>query len=117
MLAFAGSEADDLIIGRVFAEARAQTRDVKLTTFDGKTVSLTFARKPEEKKLKPPTTTADEKSGPAALGSLSDAETGETKAPASDPKLAAPEYETIPAGPVFVNISHSDTTAPVNALM
>jgi hypothetical protein len=98
-------------------EARAHTRDVKLTTFDGKTVSLTFARKPEEKKLKPPATAGDEKSGPAALGPPSEAGTGETKAPVSDPKLATPEYETIPAGPVFVNVFHSDPSAPVNALM
>jgi hypothetical protein len=99
------------------AEANAHTRNLTLTTFDGKTLSFTFARKPEEKKLKPPAPAADEQSGPAALGTLSDAASAETKAPASDPKLVTPEYETIPAGPVFVKVSASDPDAPVNALM
>lgn len=99
------------------AEANAHTRAVTLTTFDGKTLSFTFARKPEEKKLKPPAPADGEQSGPAALGSLSDATSDETKAPESDPKLVSPEYETIPAGPVFVKISSSESDAPVNALM
>lgn len=98
------------------AEAKPHTRSVKLTTFDGKTLALTFARKPEEKKLKPPTPPAE---GPAALGSVADlakpAPSADTSAPAA--KLAEPEFETIPAGPVFVSISHSDAAAPVNALM
>lgn len=99
------------------AEANAHTRKLTLTTFDGKSLSFTFARKPEEKKLKPPTAAADKQSGPAALGSLSDAASADTKAPAADPKLVTPEYETIPAGPVFVKISSSDSGADVNALM
>ena len=37
--------------------------------------------------------------------------------PAPDAKLLTPEFETIPAGPVFVSIAHSDAAAPVNALM
>lgn len=99
------------------AEANAHPRAVKLTTFDGKTLSMTFARTPEQKKLKPPAASVDEKSGLAALGSISDPASSTTKAPESDPKLATPEFETIPAGPVFVKISSSDSTAPINALM
>lgn len=104
-------------------EAKAHQRTVKLTTFDQKTVTIAMGRKPEEKKLKPPTPAVDGKSGPAALGSVSDlakkeptANPGEEK-PTAESKPLAPEYETIPAGPVFVSISNSDSAAPVNALM
>lgn len=102
------------------AEAKPHSRTIKLTTFDGQTLSLTFARKPEEKKLKPPAPTKPEdaaKSGPAVLGSLTEAAASDAKAPEADPSLVAPEYDTIPAGPVFVSISHSDASAPINALM
>ena len=35
-----------------------------------------------------------------------------------DDKPLAPEFETVPAGPVFVSVAHSDgATAPVNAMM
>jgi hypothetical protein len=102
--------------------AKANQRTVKLTTFDGKTIQVTLGRKPEEKKLKPPTAAADGSSGPAALGSVSDLtkkesdpKAGET--PSEEKKPITPEYETIPAGPVFVSISHSDASAPVNELM
>ncbi|HUR59273.1 MAG TPA: DUF4340 domain-containing protein [Opitutaceae bacterium] len=108
------------------AVAKANLRTYKLTTFDNKIITVALGRKPEEKKLKPPTATADGKSGPAALGSLSDlakkdekkevdAKDGEKKG--DDAKPLAPEFETIPAGPVFVFITHSDASAPLNALM
>jgi hypothetical protein len=103
-----------------FAAAKANARTFKLTTFDGKTAAVTLGRKPEEKKLKPPSATPDGKSGPAALGNVADLlkkeepKPGETKA--GDAPLA-PEFETIPAGPVFVTIAHSDASAPVNAAM
>ena len=117
-----------------FAAAKANARAFKLTTFDGKSVSVTMGRKPEEKKLKPPTPTTDGKTGPAALGSISDLKSaaapssaapatdvtvkpGEEKAAAEAPKPLAPEYETIPAGPVFVMIANSDANASINALM
>lgn len=99
--------------------AKANQRAFKLTTFDGKTISVAMGRKPEEKKLKPPSASNDGKTGPAALGSVAelakkdDSKTGEKK----DDKPLAPEFETIPAGPVFAFVSHSETSAPVNALM
>lgn len=106
------------------AAAKASLRTFKLTTFDGKTVTVALGRKPEEKKLKPPTPAADGKSGPAALGSLADlakkeekkddAKPGEEK---KDDKPLAPEFETIPAGPVFAFITHSESSAPINSLM
>ena len=107
------------------APAKANLRTFKLTTFDNKTLTVAMGRKPEEKKLKPPAATTDGKSGPAALGSVADLAkksekkegepaTGEEK---KDDKPLAPEYETIPAGPVYVFISHSDASAPVNAAM
>lgn len=99
--------------------AKANQRAFKLTTFDGKTISVAMGRKPEEKKLKPPAPSADGKTGPAALGSVADlakkddAKAGEKK----DDKPLAPEFETIPAGPVFAFVSHSDASAPVNSHM
>jgi hypothetical protein len=106
------------------APAKANLRTFKLTTFDNKTVTIAMGRKPEEKKLKPPAPT-DGKSGPAALGSVADLakkaekKEGETAAgdEKKDDKPLAPEFETIPAGPVYAVITHSDPSAPVNAAM
>jgi hypothetical protein len=103
-----------------FAAAKANQRAFKLTTFDNKTVTVALGRKPEEKKLKPVVPAADGKSGPAALGSVADlakkdeAKAGEEK---KDDKPLAPEFETIPAGPVFALIAHGDAAAPINGLM
>ncbi len=98
--------------------AKANLRTFKLETFDKKVVQVALGRKPEEKKIKPPT---DGKTGPASLGSITDLakKEGETKAGEAkkDDKPLAPEFETIPAGPVVAIISHSDASAPVNALM
>ena len=104
------------------APAKANLRTFKLTTFDNKTITVAMGRKPEEKKLKAP---ADGKSGPSALGSVSDLAkkldkkegepaAGEEK---KDDKPLAPEFDTIPAGPVYVFITHGDASAPVNAAM
>lgn len=90
--------------------AKANLRTVKLTTFDQKTITVALGRKPEEKKLKPPS--ADAKTGPGALGSVSDL----TKKD-GDAKPLTPEFETIPAGPVYAFVTHSDTSAPVNTWM
>ncbi len=73
-------------------DARTHARTFKLTTFDGKTVTIALGRRPESQK---PKTTAAETDAPPA----------------------APETETVPAGPVFAFVTHSDATAPVNALM
>lgn len=95
--------------------AKANLRSFKVTTFDNKTVTVALGRKPEEKKLKAPTPGADGKSGPAALGSVADlAKKEEAK---KDDKPLAPEFETIPAGPVFAYITHSEGGQPINALM
>lgn len=117
------------------AEAKPHARTVKLTTFDNKTLTFTLTRKPESKKLKDPSTVAasasEPTSGPAALGSLTDLtkkadastasanpQPGTANTEGSTPaKPLTPEFETIPAGPVFVSIAHTDANAPVNALM
>lgn len=106
------------------APAKANLRTFKLTTFDNKTITVAMGRKPEEKKLKPLAPSTDGKSGPAALGSVADlaksakkdgeAGNGDEK---KDDKPLAPEFETIPAGPVYAFITHSDASAPVNAAM
>lgn len=85
--------------------ARAHARTLKLTTFDQKTYTVTLGRKPEEKRPKPA-------APPAAPETTASGETSgeETKPP-------GPEFETIPAGPVFVSITSSDETARLNALM
>ncbi|MCX6953992.1 MAG: DUF4340 domain-containing protein [Verrucomicrobia bacterium] len=95
--------------------AKASQRTFKIETFDKKVLTVALGRKPEEKKLKAPA--ADAKAGPSSLGSAADlAKKGDGK-PAEPEKLPTPEFETIPAGPVFVTISNSDAAAPVNALM
>ncbi|MBL9190406.1 MAG: DUF4340 domain-containing protein [Opitutaceae bacterium] len=92
--------------------AAAHQRVFKVETFDKRTVTIAMGRKPEEKKLKPP--------APVDLGSVTDLlkkddkKAGDAK---KDDKPLTPEFETIPAGPVFVTIAHSDAAAPVNALM
>jgi hypothetical protein len=88
------------------AEAAPHMRTFKLTTFGGQTLTLALGRKPEAKKLKAPVADKD------ALASL--AKPADDKA---EPKPLAPEYDTIPAGPVFAVISSSDAKAPVNDLM
>ena len=104
--------------------AKANLRTFTLTTFDNKTITVALGRKPEEKKMKPPTATTDGKSGPTSLGSIADLmkkeekKDGEAKDPdkkAGETKPMAPEFDTIPAGPVYAFITHSDASAPVNA--
>ena len=85
------------------AVARAHARTFILTRFDGASYTVALGRKPEEKKLKAP-------SAPPALPKTSE------PAPA-EAKLPAPEFDTIPAGPVFVWITSSDAKAPVGELM
>ena len=98
--------------------AKTHERVFKLTTFDGKTYTVAMGRKPEDKKLKP----APEK-GPLPVPSPkastpADTTKGTTVGPKPlEIKPAGPEYETIPAGPVFVFISSSDASAPINAWM
>lgn len=114
------SDTNDLTEAN-FAAAKANERLFKVETFDHKVIKIGLGRKPEEKKLKPPAPSNDGKTGapsealakegPASLGKLEDL--GKP-----DQKPLAPEYETIPAGPVFVTISHGDgEKAPINALM
>lgn len=70
--------------------ARAHERVYRLTTFAGKTYTVALGRKPEEKILKP-----------VAQSPKVDLtfKPGETKAAAKPP---TPEYDTVPAGPVYV---------------
>lgn len=89
------------------AAARAHARTLKLTTFDQTTYTVTLARKPEEKKPKIATPAGDANSNDAATST----ESTDTERPQE------PEFETIPAGPVFVAISSSDESARINALM
>lgn len=111
LTSLAFTETNDLTDANAIA-AKAHQRVYKLTTFDGKTYTVALGRKPEEKKIKPPTT------DPAALGKATDfAATGEAKPPADALAKLQPEFETIPAGPVFVVVSSSDDKAPLNALM
>lgn len=107
------------------ATAKANLRTFKLKTFDQKTITVALGRKPEEKKMKPPTATTDGKTGPAALGSISDltkkqekkdGEAKDSDKKGEEAKPLAPEFETIPAGPVYVFITHSEANAPVNIL-
>ena len=89
------------------AEAAKHMKTFKLTTFGGTTLTVALGRKPEEKRLKPPVPDAKE-----PLASLAKGADGKPEA-----KPITPEYETVPAGPVFVEISSSESRAPVNELM
>jgi hypothetical protein len=89
------------------AAAAPHMRTLTLTTFDGKVITVSLGRKPEEKKLK--AASMDAKDGLASLGKLTDA-----KAAAAP---AVPQFDTIPAGPVFASISSSDAHAAVNEMM
>jgi hypothetical protein len=90
----------------VAAEAAKFMRTFRLTTFDGKTLTIALGRKPEDKK--PKAAAAPEKPDAAAAKPADGAEA---------PKPAAPEMETVPAGPVFASVSSSDPHAAVNDLM
>lgn len=110
------SETSDLADANVLA-AKAHERLFKIETFDKKILKIALGRKPEEKKIKPPV--ADAKAALAALGTSADLAKSETSGQPAEPvKPVAPEFETIPAGPVFVTITHGDgPAAPINALM
>lgn len=85
--------------------ARAHARTLKFTTFDQKTYTVTLGRRPEEKMPKP-----------AAPPAAPEANTrGESAG--GERKPQEPEFETIPAGPVFASITSSDETARLNTLM
>ena len=89
------------------AEAAKFLRTFKLTTFDGKTLTVALGRTPEVKKLKAPVADAKEALAPPAKGSDGKPEV----------KPIAPEFDTTPAGPVFASVSSSDPKAAINDLM
>ena len=89
------------------AEARSHMRTFRLTTFGGTTLAVSLGRKPEEKKLRPPVPDAKE-----PLASIAKAPDGGPEA-----KPITPEFDTVPAGPVFAEVSSSDPRAAVNLLM
>ncbi len=94
--------------------ASAHGRRYLLKTFDGQSHTVTLARKPEEKKLKIPAATGAAvpdftKNSPLAADG--------TVKPVEPAAPSAPEFETIPAGPVFVSIAASDEKASINARM
>jgi Domain of unknown function (DUF4340) len=105
------------------AEAAAHMRVFKLTTFDGKTLTIALGRKPEEKKPKavePPAKSPPAESPPAKAPPATPSPQATDAKPAdaaAEAKPAAPEVETIPAGPVFATVSSSDAHAAVNDLM
>jgi len=98
--------------------AKQHERTLKLTTFGGQTYTIALGRKPEEKKPKPPAPkakAADAKARPAAEAKSSDSARSDQAA--ESPKPAEPEFETIPAGPVYAFIESSDAQAPITAMM
>lgn len=98
--------------------AKAHERLFKIETFDKKVLKVALGRKPEEKKLKPIAPPAEGQSALSALGTAADLLKKDADGkPAEPAKPITPEFETIPAGPVFANIASSETAASVNALM
>ena len=111
------SETNDLTDANAVA-AKATERLFKIETFDKKVLKIALGRKPEEKKLKPITPPAEGQSALSSLGTAADMLKKDAAGKPADPaKPIAPEFETIPAGPVFVSIASSDASASVNALM
>ncbi|MFI5357679.1 MAG: DUF4340 domain-containing protein [Opitutales bacterium] len=90
--------------------ANQHDRTIRLTTFAGELLTIKLGRRPESKKLKAVAAPTAAKTPPVLPAKPGDAK-------ASDAKPAEPEYETVPAGPVFVVISSSDTKAGINAMM
>ncbi len=108
------SDTNDLTDANAVA-AKAHERLFTLETFDKKVIKVALGRKPEEKKLKP---AAEGQAPLASLGTSADLLKKDADGkPAEPAKPLTPEFETIPAGPVFVNVYHGDSTAPINALM
>lgn len=111
------SETNDLTDANAVA-AKATERLFKIETFDKKVLKIALGRKPEEKKLKPIAPPAEGQSALSSLGTAADMLKKDADGkPAEPAKPIAPEFETIPAGPVFVNIASSDASSSVNALM
>lgn len=105
--------------------ARAHSRTLKFTNFDGKSWIVTLGRTPEEKRPKQPSPGA-ETTKPGGAGNSPEADRVGPNAlskPATESSTttetekAGPEFETVPAGPVFVTIACSDANARINALM
>jgi hypothetical protein len=80
-------------------ESKKSALSIHLKTFSGKSITALLGRKPEIKILKPV------KSG-----------TGITQNSKTSPKSPEPEYDTTPAGPVFVWLSTSESTDSINSL-
>lgn len=96
--------------------AKQHLRLFRLTTFSGKTITVALGRKPEEKRLLPP---APAKPGMRTVAMHkapaggAQTQKGATRAPAK-PK---PQYQTIPAGPVYVFVHSSDSDSKIAKLM
>lgn len=93
--------------------AKAHEQTFKLTTFGGKTYTVALGRKPEDKKLKSatPAPSSTTTTPPTSQAGVAD------QKPAPKDAAPSPEYETIPAGPVFAFVTSSDSAAPLNAMM
>jgi hypothetical protein len=96
--------------------AKKHLRAFTLTTFDGRTYTIAMGRRPEERKAKPPPPPEKKSEAKAAPASGAKAADGKTAAekPAEAPK---PEFETIPAGPVYFWITGPGLSPAVKALM
>jgi hypothetical protein len=95
-------------------DARAHAHTIKLTTFDGKTVTIALGRRPERVTVKKPDP-APVDGGPAAI--IGDVAAGPTPDTAAVEKILEPVTETTPAGQPFVVVASSDPSAPINAAM
>jgi hypothetical protein len=100
--------------------ARRHERTITITPFSGPTIEIALGRQPESKNLKPVEARQPEASAPAEkTGSsvASNPAAAQKASPARGAANPAPEYETIPAGPVYAFVISSDPKAPVNAMM
>ncbi len=98
--------------------AREHAREITLTTFDNKTYTVALGRQPERTVVKPEATKADPTVAVSLVADATQPTLEETASDKSGPAaLVGPLTETVPAGPVFAFVTHSDASAPINGLM
>lgn len=107
-----------------YIATKASARVCKLTTFEGKTLTLTFSHKPEEK-ISPTAAIADVTTSPSKPSPALNAPKQIVFPPSDAGPIPLPQpantttpgFAKAPVNPVFVVITHSDASAPVNAIM
>jgi hypothetical protein len=98
--------------------AREHARTVTLKTFGGKTFTIALGRQPERTIVKPEAIKPDPEKTAALVAEIANPAPVATEPEKAGPAaVVGPLTETVPAGPVFAFVTHSDASAPVNNLL